>query len=140
MNILELAIERLKAKGEEHNTESITFNDYCPFGDMSAATFVHREALRVCALVQNGANDEEVIEHLVDLVVFSQLFYSRLTGEEFSTQIAMGLTGTQVVEWLTNLGIAPRRRTNQLTTIAVSNYEINEARRGNLVIEKGGSS
>lgn len=140
MNILELAAERLKAKGEEHNTETITFDDYCPFGDASAATFVHREALRVCALIQNDADDEAVIEHLVDVVVFAQLMYSRLTGEKFSQQLAMGVSGTSIVEWLANLGVTHLDDKNgfqKLTTVHFTNKEINEARKGNLIIDEG---
>jgi len=140
MNIFELAAERLKKKGEEHNTETITFDDYCPFGDASAATFVHREALRVCALVERGAEDEAVIEHLVDTAVFCQLMYSKLTGEAFSTQLAMGIGGSQLVEWLTNLGVKHQHDEHgfqKLTTIHLTNKEINEARKGNLIIDEG---
>jgi len=140
MDVFELAVERLKAKGEEHNTETITFDDYCPFGNSSAATFVYREALRICALVMNGADGAEVVEHLIDVVVFSQLMYGYMTGNEFTSQPTLGISGTQLVDWLTELGVAHRSDEHgfsHLTTFHITNNEINEARKGNLIVDKG---
>jgi len=66
------ALSRLKSKAKEHNNQEIGFADYCPFGDRSAATFLHREALRVCAMVEVG-DEDGIDEHLIDTVVFGIL-------------------------------------------------------------------
>lgn len=75
--LLEQAILRLDLKGREHNQGTITFRDYCPFGLKSAATFVHREALRVCMCIAKG-DSAGVREHLIDVVVFSMLMWDNL--------------------------------------------------------------
>lgn len=70
--LLELALQRMEAKGTEHNNSHVSFASYCPFGNLSASTLLHREALRVC--VESDRNNQSgVDEHLVDVVVFAML-------------------------------------------------------------------
>jgi len=79
--ILDLALRKLEQKGEEHNVGTIGFRDYCPFGLKSAATFVHREALRVCVCLARKRYGE-VREHLVDMVVFAILMWGEMVPRE----------------------------------------------------------
>lgn len=70
--LIRLAMERMEAKGKEHNNDSVSFASYCPFGRLSSSTLLHREALRVC--VEDGRNNQTgADEHLIDLVVFAML-------------------------------------------------------------------
>lgn len=71
------ALKRHKAKADEHNSGGIEFEDYCIYGDMSAADFIHREATRVCAMAERGDVDG-MKEHLVDVAVFAGLMWDRL--------------------------------------------------------------
>jgi len=73
--LLQLALDRMKAKGAEHNNFRVSFASYCPFGNLSAATLLHREALRICIEAERD-NQAGVDEHLVDLVVFSILMWN----------------------------------------------------------------
>jgi hypothetical protein len=66
------ALERMKSKGEEHNNQQVSFASYCPLGLRSAATLLHREALRVVVEADRG-NEDGVWEHLIDTVVFAIL-------------------------------------------------------------------
>jgi hypothetical protein len=64
--------ERLNTKSGEHNNKNITFGSYCPSGLKSAATLLHREALRVCACAESGDVDG-MLEHLIDVGVYAVL-------------------------------------------------------------------
>jgi len=66
------ALDRLKSKAKEHNNDTVGFSNYCPFGDKSASSFLHREALRVCAMVEAG-DEAGIEEHLIDTIVFGIL-------------------------------------------------------------------
>jgi len=70
--LLTEALATMEKKAGEHNVSNIQFKDYCPFGLVSAATLLHREALRVCACAARD-DQEGVFEHLVDTVVFAVL-------------------------------------------------------------------
>ena len=84
--LLELAQRKLEQKGEEHNTGTVGFRDYCPFGLRSAATFVHREALRVCVCITRG-NIDEVLEHLIDTVVFAILMWEEIRQGKWKERV-----------------------------------------------------
>ena len=75
--LLQLALDRMEAKGAEHNNLYISFASYCPFGNLSAATLLHREALRLCAETERG-NRDGIREHLIDTVVYCILYWNLL--------------------------------------------------------------
>jgi len=78
--LIQMALDHMEAKGIEHNNSIIDFASYCPFGDLSAATLLHREALRVCA--EAGRNNQEgEKEHLVDTVVFAMLYWDYINKQ-----------------------------------------------------------
>ena len=79
--VIKEALSRFVTKGGEHNSSTIGFEDYCIFGEMSAADFIHREATRVCALAQSGKLDQ-IEEHLVDIIVFSILMSEYRKGKQ----------------------------------------------------------
>ena len=75
--LLELALKRIQEKEKEHDSPCVAFEDYCVFGDVSAADFIHREATRVCAMAERG-DFRGMKEHLVDVVVFAMLMWGEL--------------------------------------------------------------
>src|SRR4030042_6169189 len=75
--LLKQAQDLDEKKGKEHNTGGITYASYCPFGALSSATLLHREALRVCACAEHGDIDGQ-LEHLRDVVVFAMKHYDYL--------------------------------------------------------------
>lgn len=73
--------KRREAKGKEHNNSSVYFEDYCPFGMMSASDFIHREALRACVCAGKG-DIQGFLEHLVDVGVFADLAFDLFSSSE----------------------------------------------------------
>lgn len=77
--LFEESKKRREAKAKEHNSSSVSYRDYLPHGIKSAATFIHREALRVCACAERGDMDG-VKEHLIDMATFGDLTYDEFFG------------------------------------------------------------
>jgi hypothetical protein len=77
-SLLYQAVERLNQKGKEHNFDFVRYRNYCVFGDLSSATLLNREALRVCVGAFNR-DTESQLEHLIDLVVFAMLHWGLLS-------------------------------------------------------------
>ncbi len=91
--LLRLALNRMEAKGVEHNNSHVSFASYCPFGNLSAATLLHREALRVCVEAERN-NQAGVDEHLVDLVVFGILMWNLAHPTDLTSKQSECLNGT----------------------------------------------
>ena len=73
---------RRTKKAVEHNNTHIGFAEYCPHGLKSASSFVHREALRVCAELEAG-HVKEALNHLIDVGVFADLMW------DYASQIGL---------------------------------------------------
>ena len=73
--LLQKASERLSTKAEEHEE----FEQYCVFGCVSAADFIHREATRVCVHAYKK-DTEGQREHLIDVVAFAMLMWDYIKG------------------------------------------------------------